>query len=186
MENISNFRIKVQQEHLCQLFKSKAELKGLILAALTQEIERNPQIGWVRSDKAISKYATQKDCITELIQTGKNLLQDAIKHFQDCQQYGNFVGTFPKDYQFKVWIQKIIEFLSLNQHSQNYLYKINGTTPYVKIIREQLILLEGLLQSYQTIVFRKYTNVLLVLICLILSYLFLKNYSVNTKFIVIC
>lgn len=148
LENISKFRTKVQQEHLCQLFNSKAELKGLVLTALTQEIERNPQIGWVRSDKAISKYATQKDCITALIRTGKNLLQDAIKHFQICQQYGGYAGAFQRDYEFNVWIQKIIEFLSLNQHSQNYLYKIDGTTPYVKIIREQLILLEGLLASY--------------------------------------
>lgn len=48
------------------LFNSKAELKGLVLAALTQEIDRNPQIEWVRSDKDISKYATQKDCIQDL------------------------------------------------------------------------------------------------------------------------
>lgn len=61
LDNISKFRTKVQQEHLCQLFNSKAELKGLVLAALTQEIERNPQIGWIRSDKAISKYTNQKN-----------------------------------------------------------------------------------------------------------------------------
>ena len=147
--NISKFRTKVQQERLCQLFNNKAELRGFVLAALTQEIERNPQIGWIRSDKAMSKYANQKDCILELIQTGKTLLQYAIQHLQNYQQYGDCAGIFQKDYEFNVWIQKIIEFIKQNQLNQNYLYRFHGTIPYAKVIKEQLILLEGLLASYE-------------------------------------
>ncbi|MCD7879717.1 MAG: DUF4062 domain-containing protein [Candidatus Gastranaerophilales bacterium] len=149
LENISKFRTKVQQEHLCQLFNNKVELKGLVLAALTQEIERNPQIGWIRSNKAISKYTTQKDCILELIKKEKELLQYAIQHFQNYQQYGDYAGAFQRDYEFNVWIQKIIEFIKQNQLNQNYLYNFNGTIPYAKVIKEQLILLEGLLASYE-------------------------------------
>lgn len=149
LRNINNFRTKVQQEHLCQLFNSKAELKGLILASLTQEIERNPQIGWIRSDKAISKYTTQKDCIIKLIEIGKTLFPYAIKHLYNCQQYGNYARAFHKDYEFNVWIQKITEFIRQNQLNPNYLYNFNGTVPFAQIIKEQLILLEGLLASYE-------------------------------------
>ena len=69
LDNISRFRDKVQKENVCQPFKSKAELKGLILTALTQEIINNPQVGWMKCNEISSTYKTQKDCISDLIQT---------------------------------------------------------------------------------------------------------------------
>lgn len=149
LENISKFRTKVQQEHLCQLFNNKAELKGLVLAALTQEIMRNPQVGWIRSDKVSTEFKTQKDCIQDLIQTGEILYPMALNHFQQFQQLGPYVGPFSEDYNFRIWIQKIVEFVKLNNIDNHYLYFFDGSIPYVKVIKEQLILLRGLLATYE-------------------------------------
>ncbi len=149
LENINNFRNKVQKEHLCQFFNNKAELKGLVLTALTQEIMRNPQVGWIRSDKISTTFKTQKDCIQDLIQTGEILYPMALNHFQQFQQLGPYVGQFSEDYNFRIWIQKIVEFIKLNNIDNYYLYMFDGSIPYVKVIKEQLILLRGLLATYE-------------------------------------
>ncbi len=149
LRNINNFRNKVQKEHLCQLFNSKAELKGLVLTSLTQEIMRNPQVGWVRSDKISTVFKTQKDCIQDLIQTGETLYPQALNHFQRYQRLGPYAGTFSEDYTFRIWIQKIIEFINLNNINKSYLYNFDGNTPYVMVIKEQLILLRGILANYE-------------------------------------
>lgn len=149
LENINKFRRKVQKENLCQAFLNKYELKGLILTALKQEIERNPQTGWVRCDEINTNYKKQKDCVISLISLGKNLHARALRHFKETQQYGAYVGPFEGDYEFKVWEQKIIEFITQNNLPQKYFYKYPMNTPYVHIIKEQLICLEGLLSSYE-------------------------------------
>lgn len=148
LENIINFRNKVKKELMCALFKNDVELKGLILTALTREIETNPQIGWIRSNISVCKYSKQKDCIIELIQTGKYLQEYAIQHFVKFQQYGEYAGAFQKDYEFNVWRQKIIEFIKQNNLEHSYLFNFKNQTPYVTIIKQQLILLESLLASY--------------------------------------
>mgnify|MGYP001517941123 FL=1 len=84
------------------MFNNKAELKGLVLAALTQEIMRNPQVGWIRSDKVSTEFKTQKDCIQDLIQTGEILYPMALNHFQQFQQLGPYVGPFSEDYNFRI------------------------------------------------------------------------------------
>lgn len=149
LENINKFRIKVQKENLCQPFLNKYELKGLILTALKQEIEKNPQVGWIRSDEIMTSYTKQKICISNLISTGSSLHARAVQHFNQTQQYGLYAGTFDGDYEFQVWIQKIIEFITQNDLSEKYLYKYSSNIPYVQIIKEQLIKLEGLFAAYE-------------------------------------
>lgn len=149
LENINKFRTKAQKENLCQLFSNKYELKGLILTALKQEIEKNPQVGWIRSDEIMTSYTKQKICISNLISTGSNLHARAVQHFNQTQQYGLYAGTFDGDYEFQVWIQKIIEFITQNDLSEKYLYKYSSNIPYVQIIKEQLIKLEGLFAAYE-------------------------------------
>lgn len=148
LENINKFRDKIQKEILCQPFKNKRDLKGLILTALNQEIERNPQTGWIRCNQFFSKYKTQKDCIISLQEEGRALYSFAAEHMQKAQLQGIYAPPFPADYEFQVWEQKIIEFIKHNNLDQSYFYQYPQNTPYVQIIKNQMILLEGLLASY--------------------------------------
>ena len=149
LENINRFRRKVQKENVCQLFKNKVELKGLILTALTQEIVNNPQVGWIKCNENSSTYKTQKDCISDLIQTGNVLYPQAVNYFIRWQQMGSYAGNFPEEILFKTWRQKIKEFLSCNQLDSKYFYQFRGTMHYHVIIQEQLILLNGLLAYFE-------------------------------------
>lgn len=149
LENINRFRNKIQEEHLCQFFNDKLELKGLVLTALNQEITKNPQVGWVRGDKNISKFKNMKECIQDLIKTGEGLHSYAVNHLQQSQRFGIYAGAFGKDYDFRVWMQKIKEFITLSNISLDYLYVINGNTPYVDVIKYQLVSLKGLLAKYE-------------------------------------
>ena len=67
---------------------------------------------------------------------------------QKAQLQGIYAPPFPADYEFQVWEQKIIEFIKHNNLDQSYFYQYPQNTPYVQIIKNQMILLEGLLASY--------------------------------------
>lgn len=149
LDNISRFRDKVQKENVCQPFKSKAELKGLILTALTQEIINNPQVGWMKCNEISSTYKTQKDCISDLIQTGNVLYPQAFNFFIRWQQMGIYAGSFPEENAFRIWQQQIKEFIRCNNLDVQYLYQFKGSMPFHTVIQEQLILLNGLLASFE-------------------------------------
>lgn len=153
LENIINFRNKVQKELMCTLFNNDIELKDLILTALTREIETNPQIGWIRSNENTSHHKLKKDCVLDLIKTGEAMFPEASLYDRQWQQFGSLTGPFNNEYVFCIWRQKINEFLSLNNLSQKYYFSFNGTLPYSTVIKKQLVLLQGLLSSldYQEI-----------------------------------
>ena len=127
---ITNFRNKVTKDRLCKFFTKKGNLKGDILAALMQEIERNPQIGWVKADSFHTHInpllEKQKSNLQSIISEGQKLYAEA-ETYHHYPLTGGFGGPFNGEYHFKIWYNQILEFIDQNKFDKKYIYDLKIT-----------------------------------------------------------
>lgn len=149
---ITNFRNKVTKDRLCKFFNKKGNLKGDILAALLQEIERNPQTGWVKSNTfnrhIDPRLEKQKTDLQSIISEGQTLYAQAETHSK-YPITGGFSGPFSGDYYFKIWLNKITEYIEQNDFDKKYFYEFKNNKPHYIVIKEQLVKLHQLLASLE-------------------------------------
>mgnify|MGYP000047759024 FL=1 len=150
---ITNFRNKVTKDRLCKFFTKKGNLKGDILAALLQEIERNPQIGWVKAD-TLHRHINpvlekQKTDLQSIISEGQKLLAEAENHYTQTIATGGLSGPFNGDYNFKIWQNRIREYIKQNDFDKKYFNDFKNNEPYNFVIKEQIVKLYQLLASIE-------------------------------------